>query len=360
MVGSNMIFVFFCVMFRTFANHNINFIRTTFNCPKHKFLPHVNVDCVYDAENYDETLYFRVIVNNITNNNFTYEYQSSTSSFNYVIIPVKPNLPNINEYLSPYDNRYINKLIGIAIDGIPIFTSLNEHGNDIVQDDSFQLDSCGGSYSSIQDFGYIYNYRVMPTCLINSTNNNHRRQEYLVHKDINILLDSYDNVPEHSILGYSLKGFPIYSPYTSRKLLHQNLDFCNGKFVNNTYGYYVTPQWPYIIGCDGPGPSKYANNRSAASDDCPLGYFKHHSLCQVCPKGKYTTSRLVACNNIASLGYYSLPGSASQVKCPSGRYGSEKGLGSRNCSGSCKAGDLTLKFNRPLLTIEYRIFLSRG
>lgn len=58
------------------------------------------------------------------------------------------------------------------------------------------------------------------------------------------------------IVGWALDGFPIFGPYDDSGDLmigtsHANttLDFCNGKFVNGAWRYYITPNAPYTVGC---------------------------------------------------------------------------------------------------------------
>lgn len=101
-------------------------------------------------------------------------------------------------------------------------------------------------------------------------------------------------------------GTPIYTPFTARGTLQTNLDNCNGKFVNGSYGYYATPSFPYLVGCEGAGTYSSTYYVDALQEQfemdssivmgyqsCPSGHFlsQLHSTtggnnaCRPCPAG---------------------------------------------------------------------------
>lgn len=67
------------------------------------------------------------------------------------------------------------------------------------------------------------------------------------------------------VLGYALDGHAIYGPYDQHGRLHDGLDNCNGKFLDDgTYAYFATPTFPYLLGCFGPGQPRRAPDLSPA------------------------------------------------------------------------------------------------
>ncbi len=58
-----------------------------------------------------------------------------------------------------------------------------------------------------------------------------------------------------AVIGFTLKGFPIYGPYEDAALnKHSGMDACGGKLADDgTYAYYTQDTYPYMIGCLGPG-----------------------------------------------------------------------------------------------------------
>ena len=70
------------------------------------------------------------------------------------------------------------------------------------------------------------------------------------------------------------------------------------------YGYYATPTFPYIIGCDGPGvysteelalsaPELLAQTTGSKLASCPAGYMMSQAFengCLPCPAEKYSVT----------------------------------------------------------------------
>lgn len=119
-------------------------------------------------------------------------------------------------------------MIGIAIDGIPIFDGLDAGGKDAVAHEV--QDACDGHP---QQDG-MYHYHGPSSCM--------------------------NGVKEkNTLVGYALDGFGIYSMYDAngKEITNADLDAChgitseitwNGKQVN-MYHYVMTEEYPYTLGC---------------------------------------------------------------------------------------------------------------
>ena len=219
--------------------------------------------------------------------------------------------------------------------------------------------------------GVRYHYRAMPTCLLP----NHGQQSGTILKrqqfvdDIYQLLDAFSGINGPHLLGYSLVGYPIYSPYDSRGLLQTDLDNCNGKFYNGSYAYFVSPTFPYIIGCNGPGVTSamdvgvsgevLQSTVGTSFTACPGGHYPTTGSvtngCKRCPAGRFspvaynqlptwlsTASDVdvaaYTCSGICKPGTYCPEASVRPIPCPAGRYGSSSELGTNLCSGACQEG----------------------
>ncbi|CAN0109815.1 unnamed protein product, partial [Ectocarpus fasciculatus] len=122
--------------------------------------------------------------------------------------------------------------VGIASDGVLIYSGLSSEGEDVLsttadRTDIERLDKCGGTLSPSDD--RLYHYRAMP--------------------NVHDLLDAFEPYRGPRLLGLGMDGNPIYSPYNDRGLLQAGLDNCNGKVLNGSYAYYSTPWFPYTVGC---------------------------------------------------------------------------------------------------------------
>lgn len=67
-------------------------------------------------------------------------------------------------------------------------------------------------------------------------------------------LDAYSNSKKLMVVGIAKDGHLLYGPYGNDGQLIdcKELDICNGKQVNGSYGYVFTNTYPYSIGCWGP------------------------------------------------------------------------------------------------------------
>ena len=316
----------------------------------------------------------------LTRDMYLYELGYENNDSMSINLPlVSPAIPENIIIQNPTSSLFINKLWGVALDGVPIYSSLFENGIDGSHEIDinvfpYKVDQCGGTYGpvSADSTDIIYHYRYMPTCILNNNfdhreMNIQRRQQYI--SDPYELLDFFGEDYGPKILGYSLEGVPIYSPYNDRGILQNGLDNCNGKYVNGSYGYYVTPTFPYIIGCNGPGVYNYVedtitdeshptnkNTNKIKFKPCPGGYYPtiEGNGCTACPAGTYSSvpygltgvsdisvtqdSAILACVSVCPIGTYCPKGSVQPVDCPGGRYGSNTGAIDIDCTGPCSEG----------------------
>jgi hypothetical protein len=397
-------------------------------CPDHHFHPNVHVKCVYNKiDGWKGRPFLRIAArstidhklayttgNTLFQHNQTTEYQyqmhskySPSQGLDYTVdfnidvfsFPVNDH-SDTKQFInvqSQNSEDYVDKLVGIAIDGVPIYTAVGPGGYDMLEPsgsfenvEPIKIDECGGTYG-LTPQGIRYHYRTIPACVVNPLppldmwdeskwgsqikqalydENNYgfteRRKRYVT--DSHDLLDNFKATPgekSKQLVGWTNEGHPIYSPYNERGLLHENLDNCNGKFDSDgNYGYYTKPTFPYIQGCVGPGvfsleeevstlemlPADVHSNRRFNA--CPGGYVPSKDFtsngCEPCPAGRFVSgtyekagqkiSASNGCKSVCPLGHYCPQASSKPIKCPAGRYGSSMGLKSVDCSGICKEG----------------------
>jgi hypothetical protein len=118
--------------------------------------------------------------------------------------------------------------VGIATNGVPIFTAVDAGGRDAVAHET--QDSCGGH----PQVSGIYHYHSGSPCLIKGSK-------------------------AKGLVGWALDGFPIFGPKDSKGsyLTNADLDACHGRTETvrlngrkvKTYVYRVTYEFPYTAGC---------------------------------------------------------------------------------------------------------------
>ena len=378
------------------------------SCPSHGFLPRVYVDC-HTVRSVDSWTSSFLRVKAISTVNYALSYQVDALGFNGnddtplkqaelppLFIDIPSFIPDDSSDFSTFivdqsssDGSYQDRLVGVAIDGVPIYTALGDGGVDLLNmAGSYAVDTCGGTYGPTPH-GIRYHYRTIPSCVLTPLNrgasplgNRERRRRYI--HSAHELLDSFEGTAAMDspvVIGWALTGHPIFSPFTARGLHpHPGLDSCNGKFATNvaglanvnngsqTYGFYASPDFPYLVGCFGPGyysleqhestlEAAAANLQKRKFDACPQGYVPNPAFastgCTPCPAGKYstasydrpgasTTTRVLdvqtGCAKDCPVGSYCPPASTKPRKCPPGRYGNARNLGDASCSGQCEAG----------------------
>lgn len=371
-------FVFSTLFHFLFAVSHVNADLSP--CPTLSFFENVNVICVSYPEVERDKYHLKIRAKSMKD----YELVDNTDDY---FVEIYFDTPNNDFIIVQEPSKYRpNELIGIALDGVPIVSSLVEIDVDGLTPDlstgeiPLLLDQCGGIFNEVGTSNALgnnqqsmYNYRAMPACIVDSSDTVNKRKTLI--SDVHELLDAFQTYPQPSIVGYSLTGYPIYSPLNERGLLQDGLDSCNGRFDlsrdqdNDTYltgatieqpiagyGYFTKPTFPYIIGCDGPGvysvkelelPDKEMLKQATGSQlaSCPGGYMKsniYENGCIPCPAGKYSSNtyrnKRAVCKNDCPVGHYCPEGSISPIKCPGGRYGASRNLQTSFCSGQCSAG----------------------
>ena len=119
-------------------------------------------------------------------------------------------------------------ILGIFLNGIPFKSAIDRDGVDIVATGQVVLDRCNGHV----DTAGTYHYLKMPVCLLETFH----------------VRSSDETQP--IILGYALDGYPIF--YVGSGDVPLGLDACHGKTMDDEggqYGYYMTEDPPYILGC---------------------------------------------------------------------------------------------------------------
>jgi hypothetical protein len=119
-------------------------------------------------------------------------------------------------------------VIGVALDGVPIFNALDEAGRDAVAHEVQDL--CNGHPQARG----MYHYHGPSDCVPGSTENN-------------------------VLVGYALDGFGIYSSHddNGKEITNADLDECHGRVSpvmwngqrTSIYHYVMTREYPYTLGC---------------------------------------------------------------------------------------------------------------
>ena len=358
-------------------------------CPSFDFFSDVVVRCISYPDAPREEHYLQVEAKNMEN----YRLVDVNVNDDKLLVNIHFETPNVDKIVISDPAKFSpNELVGVALDGVPIYSSLIDIGVDGLAPDPstglniVELDQCGGSYSKVGtvmggDVAERYHYRALPACILDTSDTENKRKTLI--NDVHELMDGFSNYYGPRIIGYSITGYPIYSPYDWRGHLQDSLDSCNGKFnmsvsggdfapnndvansalympsspgVLSPYGYYAAPTFPYIVGCDGPGvystkelelpvPDMLMQNTGSKLSTCPAGYMRsemYENGCIPCPAGKYSTATYAngrsSCNMDCPVGHYCPAASVAPRKCAGGRYGSSRNLQTAACSGVCRAG----------------------
>lgn len=282
-----------------------------------------------------------VIAKDVIMNNLSYSQLNISIPINNHYIPLTEDYRLTVDTLQLQDH-----LIGIAINGIPIYSySYSSTDNtDIFRENNGSLilngciiDECGGCFGMTSN-GFRYHYRMIPSCVFIQDIDYESLQHII---DGNELLEKFQSFQQGTVLGYTLTGHEILSPFTERGLLQNSLDECNGKFTGNKYSYFVTSNFPYITTWNCLVreiiPLNFTTTLQCSSNTTKENSIDNDSQ-HFCPAGRYSAFGRVDCALLAPLGYYSNEGDTFASMCPGGRYGSQKGLTTPLCSGPCKPG----------------------
>ena len=118
------------------------------NCPNLKFLQGVHWACIKLPDS-NLTDYTNVVINDYINDQIIV---NPATSISVKIALIKTNL-NENVYIQAADTALPNQMVGIAIDGIPIYSAmLSAGGIDVVSTEALgKIDKCGGMYGETID-----------------------------------------------------------------------------------------------------------------------------------------------------------------------------------------------------------------
>ncbi len=150
-----------------------------------------------------------------------FDSEAPTSQDLVFLLPAKPI---ISKSSTPLTGQLRQGIIGMAVNGVPFYSSTDHSGMDLVTMNKASLDSCGGRVSH----SGIYHYLLDPSCLY------------------------ADSLDSHSpIVGLMLDGIPIYGRQDVGGRIPLDLDSCNGHVdkENSFYHYHITDKFPYTIGC---------------------------------------------------------------------------------------------------------------
>ena len=151
----------------------------------------------------------------------------------------KVTFPRFPQNLSQPECLPVSGMIGFASNGVALFSPFDMDGNDVYINGAF--DTCDGR---VTDTG-IYYYTQLSDCFT-----------------------EISEKPE--LFGIALDGFPIYTTGNSN-ITNVDLDVCHGRLENGSqYRYYVTKDFPYILGCFRGAPQEVFNGTSIvqSSSNC--------------------------------------------------------------------------------------------
>lgn len=173
------------------------------------------------------------------------------------------NVPSQYKFTS-YSNFAFNEVIGIALNGVPIYPGRNKDLYDYLQPKAYPADTNALQASNVdiclgEIDGSLYHYRGYSPCILGSILNDlamlcsaNQGCSNGYHK----YLEYYDSSLDRALIpiGVARDGRRIIGPYDSNGNYWQpcDVDFCNGLYINGEYVYAATVFFPYITSCYGP------------------------------------------------------------------------------------------------------------
>ena len=169
---------------------------------------------------------------------------------------------------------------GIAVSGANIFNALANGNLDAVENEWVTLDQCLTHPTPFKE----YHYHMWSPCAHKGNGWASTKVAPDMCKDLqDCRQDPIGFAIEHGwtdatsygygdIVGVSRDGHMIYGPYNADGDFWgcDQHDVCNGAFVEGNYVYVSTKQFPYILGCFGPGPQQ-SYEVSCTTSSCPSG-----------------------------------------------------------------------------------------
>ena len=154
-------------------------------------------------------------------------------------------------------------IVGFSTDNVVIYNALSSSNSDILVSETKYMDQCMLSTTSS---GNIIKYHTLSACYAGkgSTSKTPELAGDVTDDLLNIqkatwaaLKYTSKDLPNEKIIGLAKDGHVIVGPYNSNGELWtcDETDICNGVFLkDNSYAYAATQNFPYMIGCWGPGP----------------------------------------------------------------------------------------------------------
>ena len=157
--------------------------------------------------------------------------------------------------------------VGISLTGGYIYNALQGGNADAVENEGFSLDVCLSHPTPTSDFHYHYwspclkkdkgfwsNTEAPPLCrdtdFCVDYPGGFTRNFAKAGQDKAYTPDNWDDV-----IGIAKDGHMIIGPYKENgEIWGCDRDVCNGAFVEGSYVYVGSDQFPYNLGCWGPGP----------------------------------------------------------------------------------------------------------
>lgn len=202
------------------------------------------------------------------------------------IWPIDKNIPKEAEF-KLYSSSVTEIISGIAINGGAFFGAISRDGVDPINPTVYGkvkeehleraneiTDTCMTHPNGKGDL----HYHMWSPCIIEPEEYgtdvyNCREDEKCNSTDpFDYSLEAYEDHKRLTVLGLAKDGHIIWGPYKDDETLWTDceVDMCNGKVVDGTYGYVSSTFHPYLVGCWGPGTnSTLSQSCSSKSRSCP-------------------------------------------------------------------------------------------
>jgi len=122
-------------------------------------------------------------------------------------------------------------VLGVAVNGVAIFSAFSRPCTDAVEDEAIGFDSCQGHPQEQGQYHYHYKAECLKT------------------KDG----DEVCKEQKQLLFGVLLDGFPVYNKFDQNgtEITNDQLDECHGYDAHDGVGYryVVNDEFPYIVGC---------------------------------------------------------------------------------------------------------------
>lgn len=159
----------------------------------------------------------------------------------------------------------VDKIVGIALNGVPIFSGVSELGMDAyaaasyngVKATNIAPDYCLGDNSHTS----FYHYYTMSPCILSGalksspTAKSCNSDTTCKSDKETYLLKAKSSQKTLTPIGIARDGHKIYGPFDDNGDTWDpcDVDICNGLIIDGEYAYVMTTFFPYTVGCLGDG-----------------------------------------------------------------------------------------------------------